>query len=59
MAKKLGAWNKDKTRQEAVRRLRTQLTEVCAKLPAGDPARASCDGVWSPAKVAAPLGSEL
>ena len=53
MAKKLGDWNKDKARQDAVKRLKTQLAGVCAKLPAGDPARASCDGVWSPAKVAA------
>jgi thioredoxin-related protein len=53
MAKKLGDWNKDKARQDAVRRLRTQFAGVCAKLPAGDPARASCDGVWNPAKVAA------
>jgi hypothetical protein len=50
MAKKLLAWNKGNTHAEALRHIRVQLAGVCAKLPAGDPARTACDGVWSPAK---------
>ena len=53
MAKKLADWNRDKPRQEAVKRMKTQLAGVCAKLPAGDPARKSCDGLWNASKGAA------
>jgi hypothetical protein len=52
MAKKLLAWNKGNSHAEALRRIRAELTGVCAKLPAGDPARAACEGVWSPPKAA-------
>ncbi len=50
MAKKLLAWNKGNAHAEALRHIRAQLAGVCAKLPAGDPARSACDGVWNPPK---------
>ena len=50
MAKKLLAWNKTHPHADTLRRVRTQLASVCAKLPGGDPARAACDGVWNPPK---------
>jgi hypothetical protein len=50
MAKRLVAWNKSHSQAEALRRIRAELSGVCAKLPAGDPARAACDGVWNPSK---------
>ena len=53
MAKKLADWNRDKPRQEAVKRMKAQLAAVCAKLPADDPARKSCDGLWNAPKGAA------
>ena len=53
MGKKLADWNKDKPRQDAVKRLRTQLAGVCAKLPADDPAKKSCDDLWKTPKGAA------
>jgi len=53
MTKKLLAWNKGKQHQDSVRRLRTQLADVCARLPAGDPARGACNGLWTPSKAAA------
>jgi len=52
MAKKLLAWNKANSHAESIRRIRAQLAGVCAKLPAGDPARTACDGVWNPPKAA-------
>jgi hypothetical protein len=33
-----------------VARLNAQLADVCGKLPAGDPARAACDGAFNPAR---------
>jgi hypothetical protein len=50
MARNLVDWNKAKQHAEPIRRIRAQLAGVCTKLPAGDPARATCDGVWNPAK---------
>jgi hypothetical protein len=50
MAKKLVAWNKGNSHAASVRRIRAELTGVCAKLPGGDPARAACDSVWNPPK---------
>jgi hypothetical protein len=50
MAKRLVAWNKGNAHADALRRIRAELTGVCAKLPSGDPARATCDGVWNPPK---------
>ena len=52
MGKKLTAWNKDNQHGASVQRIRAQMTSVCAKLPAGDPARATCDGALQPAKSA-------
>jgi thioredoxin-related protein len=52
MARKLVAWNKGHPHPDALRRIRAQLTSVCAKLPAGDPARATCNGVWNSAQPA-------
>ena len=53
MAGNLVGWNKAKQHAEPMQRIRAQLAGVCTKLPAGDPARATCDGVWNPAKAAA------
>jgi hypothetical protein len=44
MGKKLAAWNKGNVHGDALQRIRAQMTGVCAKLPAGDPARAACGG---------------
>ncbi|HET7096921.1 MAG TPA: thioredoxin family protein [Casimicrobiaceae bacterium] len=52
MAKKLVAWNKGNAHAGSLRRIRVELTGVCAKLPGGDPARAACDSVWNPPKAA-------
>jgi hypothetical protein len=52
MARKLTAWNKNRKHQDSVNRIRAQLSGVCAQLPATDPARAACDGVWAPSKAA-------
>ena len=49
MGKKLAAWDRDPKRDASLKRLRTQMASVCGKLPAGDPARASCDSVFRPA----------
>jgi len=54
MAKKLLAWNKGNAHGDALRQIRAQLAGVCAKLPAGDPARKTCDGVWHPPGLARP-----
>ena len=53
MGKKLTAWNKDNKHGDSLQRIRAQMTAVCAKLPAADPARAACDGALQPAKSAA------
>ena len=53
MAKNLVGWNKAKQHGDSLQRIRAQLAGVCAKLPAGDPARATCDGVWNRTKAAA------
>jgi len=45
MGKKLIAWNKDKRHEAQLNRIRVQMAGVCAKLPAGDPARGTCDAV--------------
>ncbi len=44
MSKNLAAWNKDNSHSEGVRKLRAEMAGVCAKLPAGDPAHAICEG---------------
>lgn len=50
MAGKLNEWNTKSPHPDSLKRIRAQLSGVCAKLPAGDPARAACDGVWTARK---------
>ena len=50
MGKELAAWNKDKRHDASVQRIQRELANVCGKLPAADPARATCDGALRPAK---------
>ena len=50
MSKKLAAWNKGNAHRATIDRLRADMAGVCAKLPAHDPARATCDGTLRPAK---------
>jgi hypothetical protein len=45
VGEKLTAWNQMGDHKAVVERLRTQLTPVCAKLPAGDTQRSICDNV--------------
>lgn len=48
---KLAKWNADGRHQAVVDHLAAQVNGLCAKLPAGDPQRATCDGVFkTPAK---------
>jgi thioredoxin-related protein len=51
MGKKLVAWNKDKQHEGALNRIRAQMASVCAKLPAADPARDTCNAVLNTANV--------
>ncbi len=46
MASKLVEWDRKSAQHDSLKRIRAQLSGVCAQLPAGDPARAACDGVW-------------
>lgn len=50
LGKDLAAWNKDRRHDASLQRIRKNMAEVCAKLPAADPARATCDGVLAPAR---------
>ena len=50
MGKELAAWNKNRKHDASLQRIRAQMASVCAKLPATDPARATCDGALRPAK---------
>jgi len=52
MGEKLATWNKDRRHDESLKRIRAQMAGVCAKLPASDPARATCSGVLRPASSA-------
>jgi len=52
IGKRLTAWNKDNTHGDSLQRIRAQMTEVCARLPAGDPARAECGSALQPAAAA-------
>ncbi|MEP6997815.1 MAG: disulfide isomerase, partial [Betaproteobacteria bacterium] len=45
MGSKLDAWNAHRRHEAAMARIRAQMAAVCAKLPAADPARSTCDGV--------------
>ena len=50
MGRELAAWNKDRQHDASLQRLRARMADVCSKLPAADPARATCDGALRPAK---------
>jgi len=50
MGRELAAWNKNKQHEASVTRIRAELASVCAKLPAADPARTTCDGALTPKK---------
>ena len=52
MGEKLAAWNKDRRHDDTLKRIRAQMASVCAKLPASDPARTTCNGVMRPASSA-------
>ena len=45
---KLVKWNAGGKHQAVIDRLSTQLQGVCAKLPAGEPQRGTCDSVFKP-----------
>ncbi len=45
---KLADWNKGGQHTAVLQRLKSQLDQVCAKLPNTDPQRATCDGVMKP-----------
>jgi thioredoxin-related protein len=45
VAAKLQAWNADGRHAATLKTLQQQLDAVCAKLPAGDPQRATCEGL--------------
>lgn len=47
-ASKLSAWNKDGRHDAVLRRLRAQLDPVCAKVPAADAQRATCEKLLRP-----------
>ena len=52
IGKRLTAWNKDNKHDDSLQRIRAQMAEVCARLPAGDPARAECGSTLRPAAAA-------
>lgn len=43
LEKSLGEWNKDKTHAGAIASVHERMEVICGKIPAGDPAHASCD----------------
>lgn len=47
MGKKLGEWNKDRKHQVTFQKVHAQLDSICAKLPANDGQKATCQGVLS------------
>ena len=49
MSKKLAAWDKKQKQVASLKHMRAQMAGVCGKLPATDPARASCNRVFRPA----------
>ncbi len=49
MGKSLATWSKEPRHKAAVQSLRAEMAGVCAKLPAGDPARATCEVTFKPA----------
>jgi len=48
MGKKLAGWNAGGKHQAVIDRLQSQLEGVCGKLPAGEPRRATCEGLLKP-----------
>lgn len=50
VVKKLAGWNELGDHDAAVRRLRAKLGGACAKLPAGDPQRATCESLLKDAQ---------
>jgi hypothetical protein len=50
---KLVKWNAGGKHQTVIDHLSAQVQGLCAKLPAGDPQRATCDGVFKPASAKA------
>ena len=48
MGTKLAAWSKEPAQRAALARIRAEMSGVCAKLPAGDPARAKCSAALRP-----------
>jgi thioredoxin-related protein len=44
MGSDLSAWNRDRRHDASLARIRTQLHNICARLPRADPARATCEG---------------
>ena len=49
IGKGLQQWSKGGTHAAVLQRLHRRLDAVCARLPAGDPQRAVCDGIFKPA----------
>jgi thiol-disulfide isomerase/thioredoxin len=52
MSRKLAAWNKGDAHRATITRLRAEMAGVCGKLPAKDPARATCERTLQPAPAA-------
>ena len=50
---KLVKWNAGGKHQAVIDHLSTQVQGLCVKLPAGDPQRATCEGVFKPASTKA------
>jgi len=48
IGRQLATWNKDGKHNASLARIRAQMAAVCTKLPAADPARATCNGVLRP-----------
>ncbi len=52
VGKNLAKWNRGNAHADAVRRLTADMAGVCAKVPAADPARATCDRMLKPRSAA-------
>jgi hypothetical protein len=48
IGRNLAKWSQDPAHRAAVQHLRAEMAGVCAKLPAGDPARVNCDRSLGP-----------
>jgi hypothetical protein len=53
MGKKLVEWNKRHQHDTVLAHVRSRMAAVCVKLPAEDPARATCNAVFRPASASA------